>query len=259
MRGLRVAAPAARRSAHRVVDSVAGGFLGSVDAVRTDRSLVALTFDDGPDREWTPRVLDSLADHRSRATFFMLVQNARRLPGLVQRVVAEGHEVALHGADHRSLAGSSRRATKTMLDEAARELQAISGAPVTFFRPPFGDQTVASFLGVRGAGLQCVVWGVDSEDWRGGDPRDVATDVITRAAAGDIILFHDGCAGDGEWLFDRAKTVDLVLDGFERRSLCSATLSTLVTSGHAHRTVWFSRSHPNGTTLDPISTKGVPT
>ncbi|BBY19361.1 polysaccharide deacetylase family protein [Mycolicibacterium litorale] len=242
---------AVRRAAHRAVDGLAGGRFGSIDGVRTDQPLVALTFDDGPDPEWTPRVLETLARNATHATFFMLVQNARRHPHLVRRAVAEGHEVALHGPDHRSLAGARRRATRMVLGHAAHELRAISGAPVHYFRPPFGDLTPASFLAIRDAGLACVVWDLDSLDWRGGDERLVATEVVTRTVPGNIVLLHDGCAGEGRRDFDRAKALQLVLDGFRRRSLHSTTLSALFASGNTHRTVWFSRSHVS-------SPKGVP-
>jgi len=243
MNRLRSLKPAIQRAAHRAVDASAGGRLGSIDSVRTDQPLVALTFDDGPDREWTPRVLDVLADCRARATFFMLVQNARRMPDLVHRVVADGHEVGLHGVDHRSLAGSPRRSTRLLLDEAALELGAISSTPVKYFRPPFGEQTIASFLGVHDASLECVVWDLDSLDWRGGEELRVATDVVTQTAPGNIVLLHDGCAGDGQRNFDRATTVQLVLEGLQRRSLHSTTLSSLFASGKAHRTLWISGSH----------------
>ena len=85
--------------------------------------MIALTFDDGPDPEWTPRILDILAGQQSHGTFFMLVENARAFPELVRRVVAEGHEVGLHGLNHRNLIGGSRRSTRRLLEGAASELQ----------------------------------------------------------------------------------------------------------------------------------------
>ena len=157
----------ARDVAKRTADVLAGTRLGSIQSVQTDQPLVALTFDDGPDQEWTPAILDILARSQSHATFFMLVDSALRLPELVRRVVAEGHQVALHGLDHRRLAGGSRKSTRVLLDSAVIQLATISGAPVTYFRPPFGAQTVGSFLGARDTGLETVVYDVDSFDWSG--------------------------------------------------------------------------------------------
>jgi peptidoglycan/xylan/chitin deacetylase (PgdA/CDA1 family) len=230
-----------RRVAHRAVDVLVGARLGSIVRVKTTEPVVAMTFDDGPDREWTPRIVDILASQRAFATFFMLLESARRHPELVRRVVAGGHEVGLHGVDHRSLAGRSRRSTRSLLDAAAVELATISGAPVRYFRPPFGAQTIASFLGARDAGLECVVWDVDSHDWRGGDERYTATQVVAQAVPGSIVLLHDGLAGDAQRGFDRARHVQLVVDGLRRRSLRSTTFSDMLACGKAWRTVWLRR------------------
>jgi peptidoglycan/xylan/chitin deacetylase (PgdA/CDA1 family)/glycosyltransferase involved in cell wall biosynthesis len=231
-----------RRIAHRAVDTLVGPRWGSIRNVRTDRRLVALTFDDGPDGEWTPRILDILAEHQARATFFMLVENARRLPELVHRVVAEGHEVGLHGFDHRSLAGGSRRSTRRLLEAAAAELETISGVPVNYFRPPFGAQTVGSLLGERDAGLETVMWELDSLDWSGLEEWKVASEVVDRTEPGSIILLHDTLAEDPECSFNRARTVQLVVDGLQRRSLHSTTISELLASGEVRRAAYFSLS-----------------
>jgi peptidoglycan/xylan/chitin deacetylase (PgdA/CDA1 family) len=228
-----------RRAAYRALDTLAGARWGPVGNVRTHQPLVALTFDDGPDPRWTPQILDILAEQRSCATFFILVENARRFPELVRRVIAEGHEVGLHGIDHRTLAGGSRRSTRLLLDAAAAELAAISGVPVKYFRPPFGAQTVSTFLGERDAGLETVMWDVDSFDWRGLDERKVASDVVDRAEPGSIVLLHDTLADDPGCAFDRARTVQLVVDGLQRRSLRSTTISALMASGTVRRAAHF--------------------
>ena len=231
-----------QRAAHSAVDAVVGNRWGSIRSVRTYQPLVALTFDDGPCSEWTPKILDILAHYRSHATFFMLVENARRLPGLVHRVVAEGHEIGLHGFDHRRLAGGSRRSTRRMLAAAASELATISGQPVKYFRPPFGAQTVGSFLGERDAGLETVMWDLDSFDWSGLGEREVASEVIDRTEPGSIVLLHDTLADDPGCSFDRAVAAELIVDGLQRRTLQSTTVSGLLESGQVRRAAYFSLS-----------------
>ncbi|MGW6564845.1 polysaccharide deacetylase family protein [Streptomyces sp. NPDC054975] len=245
----RVLGPRGRRAARHAVDAVAGPWLGSIGRVRTNLPYIAVTFDDGPDRTWTPRVLDVLTDNACHATFFMLLYNARPHPDLVRRVVAEGHEIALHGPDHQSLVPLSRQAVRTRLESAASELAAIAGAPVRLFRPPFGAQTLRSYLGVRGAGLECVVWDLDSLDWCGGSERDVADGVIAHATQGDIVLAHDGRAGIDEGggptpPFDRARMTELLIGGLAQRGLRGVTVSDLLAVGDVHRTVWFSHYVP---------------
>ncbi|MFI6439227.1 polysaccharide deacetylase family protein [Streptomyces sp. NPDC050759] len=245
----RIMGPRGSRTARQAVDALAGPWLGSIRRVRTDLPYVAVAFDDGPDPVWTPQVLDVLADRACQATFFMLLNNARPNPELVRRVVAEGHEVALHGADHRSLVHLSRQAVRARLESAASELAAIAGTPVKLFRPPFGAQTVRSYLGVRDVGLDCVVWDLDTYDWCGGDEQDVADGVVTRADEGAIVLAHDGGADIDEGCgteppFDRARMAELLIGGLARRGLHNITVSDLLAAGDAHRTVWFSHYIP---------------
>ena len=87
----------------RLVERLLRPFCGSIVAVRTAEKLIALTFDDGPDPEWTPPVLDALARHGMRATFFVVGERAERHPELVARILAEGHETGSHSWDHPSL------------------------------------------------------------------------------------------------------------------------------------------------------------
>lgn len=230
--------------ARRCVDRMAGRRLGTVRRVHTDMPVLALSFDDGPDPTQTPRVLDVLAAHEGRATFFMLLARARRHPALVAEVAAQGHEVALHGVDHRSLAGQPRRAVASVLGSAAAELATIAGRRVELFRPTYGAQSIGSYLGARAAGLACVTWDVDSQDWRGDDVHSVSSTVIEAARPGSIVLLHDGLAGMTTRArpgFDRPRNTAFVLEGLEQRGLNSTTVSVLLTLGAADRAAWFGR------------------
>lgn len=235
-----------RRAAYRTVDTLVGAHWGPVGSVRTDQPAVALTFDDGPDPRWTPHILDILGQCSFRASFFILVENARRYPELVHRIVEEGHEVCLHGIDHRRLSGGSRQSTRLLLNAAAAELAEIAGRPVRYFRPPYGAQTVSTFLGERDAGLETVMWDVDSFDWSGLEETEVASGVITRVAPGSIVLLHDILSDDPQCRFDRAESLQLVVDGLARRSLRSTTLSDLMELGTVRRAAHFPLSIRSG-------------
>lgn len=162
--------------------------LGSIVRVATREPAIALTFDDGPHPEDTPRVLDVLERHGARGTFFMVGKNAHRYPEVVARAAAAGHTVANHSWDHssfRRIDGTYRRAQIRWCAEAL----APHGAKL--FRPPYGEQSVASRLDALRSGHR-VIWGdVIAEDWRD-DPADVLLKrVMRRLRRGSIALFHD--------------------------------------------------------------------
>jgi peptidoglycan/xylan/chitin deacetylase (PgdA/CDA1 family) len=229
-----------QRLTQRAADALLATRLGSIRSVRTDEPMVALTFDDGPDPQWTPAILDILAGKQMHATFFMLLENARAMPEIVRRAVAEGHEVGLHGVDHRSLIGGSRSSTRCLLEGAAAELAEIAGMPVIYFRPPYNAQTIATYLGARDAGLDTVYCDLDSLDWSGLEEEQVAAGVVVRAAPGNIVLLHDRLADDPQCAFNRSKTLQRLVDGLDRRSLRSTTLTRLMAAGKTSRTALFS-------------------
>lgn len=162
--------------------------LGSVIRVATREPAIALTFDDGPHPEDTPRVLEALERHGARGTFFMVGKSARRHPEVVARAAAAGHTVANHSWDHPSFRRIDGRYRRAQIRWCAEAL-APHGAKL--FRPPYGEQSVASRLDVFRAGHR-VIWGdVIAEDWRD-DPAEVLVKrVMRRLRRGSIALFHD--------------------------------------------------------------------
>ncbi|HSF42943.1 MAG TPA: polysaccharide deacetylase family protein [Thermoanaerobaculia bacterium] len=162
--------------------------LGSVIRVATREPAIALTFDDGPHPEDTPRVLEALERHGARGTFFMVGKSAHRYPEVVARAAAAGHTVANHSWDHPSFRRIDGRYRRAQIRWCAEAL-APHGAKL--FRPPFGEQSVASRLDALGSGHR-VIWGdVIAEDWRD-DPADVLVQrVMRRLRRGSIALFHD--------------------------------------------------------------------
>lgn len=179
----------------------------------------ALTYDDGPDPAHTPALLDLLADRGVHATFFVLAAAAVRHPEVLRRIVAEGHELALHGHDHTRLtrlpAGEAVRRVVAARDAVA----SLSGVRPRLFRPPYGAHSPAMLRGWRRHGLDVVIWSGWASDWQ----DDPAALIAERAAAavhpGGILLLHDTRAdpdtlGPGERMptFDRAEATALLLD-----------------------------------------------
>jgi peptidoglycan-N-acetylglucosamine deacetylase len=152
---------------------------------------LALTFDDGPDPAWTPRVLDVLGASGVRATFFFIGERAQRAPALVRRLADEGHEIANHSWSHRSLWLCGPRATAREIRQAHDRLADLAGAPPRHFRPPWGMVNVAMFSCLREVGERCVFWSIQPEGQRPAAAARQVDYVLGRATPGAIVDLHD--------------------------------------------------------------------
>ncbi len=163
---------------------------------------VALTFDDGPDPVSTPRFLAVLAQYRVRATFFMLGSMLQRAPVLASEVVAAGHELGVHGFEHRMLLGRSPRATFHDVARARDLVGQITGSAPRFYRPPYGVLTVAALHTTNALSLQPVLWTSWGKDWTThATPESVRRKVTRGPLAGSTILLHDSdcTSAPGAW------------------------------------------------------------
>jgi peptidoglycan-N-acetylglucosamine deacetylase len=159
----------------------------------------ALTFDDGPVPASTPAFLDALDRHGWRATFFMLGEEVRRAPGLAAEVAAAGHEVAVHGDDHRSLLRREPLATLDGLRRAREVVAEATGTPPRWFRPPYGVLTGAALLGAARLGLRPVLWTAWGRDWLAtATPASILADLGAGRLDGGTLLLHD-YAASGSW------------------------------------------------------------
>jgi peptidoglycan/xylan/chitin deacetylase (PgdA/CDA1 family) len=163
---------------------------------------VALTFDDGPDPDSTPQVLDTLDALKWRATFFCLGRQAGRHPGLVGEIVARGHEVGVHGEDHRSHLRRSALSVVRDVRAARDRLEQIIGGPVTWFRPPYGAVAAPTLVAARSTGLRLVLWTTWGQDWKpGATGESVAAQVDRTWVDGPTVLLHDSdvTSAPGSW------------------------------------------------------------
>jgi len=218
--------------------------LGSVLRASDSPDLIALTFDDGPDPEVTPRILDVLEAHGARATFFLLTNRAASSPDLVERLVRAGHEPALHGVDHHNLTRLPLPEVFRRLRHGRQELERISSTPIRYFRPPYGAQGLGTFFLTRALGLQVVLWSVDPQDWKDQQLDALVATTTSKAGQGDIVLLHDGYEPNPDHpspppTYDRAAALDSVLGHLERSGIRAVTVSELLSAGGARLRPWF--------------------
>jgi peptidoglycan-N-acetylglucosamine deacetylase len=198
---------------------------------------VALTFDDGPNPEWTPKILDVLKEKGVRATFFIIGENGAANPRLVQRILAEGHVLGNHTFTHPNLGETPDRVAGIELNATQRLIEALTGHSTRLFRPPyFGDaepstaDEIAPMQVAERMGYLTVGMKIDTEDWQAKvTPDDMVKKVVAQATEpdpekrGQVILMHDS---GGE----RSRTVAAlprIIDALRERGIDFATVSEL--------------------------------
>lgn len=187
-------------------------------ALPLEGKYIAITFDDGPRRDTTTRLLDGLRERGASATFFLVGRQIAGHEDLVRRMKAEGHQVGNHTWSHVKLQGAAPATIACELDKTDALLQKILGAGSYWVRPPYGliceeEKKLIS--------VPMVHWSVDPMDWDLLNTGKVVHAVLSRAKAGDIILLHDSCPTSVEAAF-------VVIDTLQARGYCFVTVEELL-------------------------------
>ncbi len=159
---------------------------------------LALTFDDGPNPAWTPRLLDILATHDVRATFFLVGRYAETEPDLVRRIAAAGHLIGNHSWSHPNLALAPTLRVTEELQRTSKTLEHITGVPVRYFRPPFGGRRPHVLDTARVLGMMPVMWNAITTDWSEPSADRIAKklkrkiDNLEQDGWATNIVLHDG-------------------------------------------------------------------
>ena len=154
--------------------------------------LLALTYDDGPNERHTPQLLDLLAEHAARATFFLIGRYVTQRPDLVRRIRQEGHAIGNHTYNHPLLTFASKARLLRELDDTDKAIADAAGPHDGLFRPPFGGRRPGTFSAVRERGMTPVMWTVTCFDWNARSADPIERRAVSGIRGGDIILLHDG-------------------------------------------------------------------
>ncbi len=195
-----------------------------------DRPRVALTFDDGPDPEVTPSILDTLEAAGARATFFAIGRQLEKHRDIGVRALREGHELGNHSWMHsyfQNFYGTDHQ--QSDVERSTRLIQELSGSDAEpLYRPPVGLKSPALARVAHARNLKVVAWSLHSRDTFTSDPKATAERVLGRIAPGDIVLMHDGHERDGKHRRLAAAALPLILSGLKERGLSPVTVSELL-------------------------------
>ena len=209
--------------------------------VHVDGPYIAMTFDDGPSEKLTPQLLDLLAAHHIKATFFVIGQNAAEHPEIVARAAREGHEIGNHSWAHPNFGKMSDDVIRRELRKTDDVIRSATGARPTLLRPPYGSIRARQKKWINEEfGYKIILWDVDPLDWKRPGPAAVCNRILKATRPGSIVLSHDIHPG----------TIDAMpatLDQLEVKGFQFVTVSQLL-----------ARAVPEKPKLQPSASKTAP-
>ena len=157
--------------------------------INLDKPMIALTFDDGPNPKYTPKLLDLLYQNQVHATFFLIGKNVKGNELLIKEMASSGHEIENHTFSHPELTTLDKYNIELEVSGVEKELKKILPDYSTdYVRPPYGKYTEEVESSIL---YPLVLWTIDSEDWKYDNSGDIYNNVINNVKDGDIIVFHD--------------------------------------------------------------------
>lgn len=155
------------------------------------KKLVALTFDDGPDPDNTPRILDALDKYDAKATFFNLANNVRQYPDITQQIIDEGHELGNHSISHANLNAVKKEKAASEINDSKQIIEEVTGNEPSLFRPPYGNYEDDTENMIHNSNQEIIMWSVDTQDWNSQNSNAIYGTVKANVVPGSIVLMHD--------------------------------------------------------------------
>jgi len=194
--------------------------------IRRRAMEVALTFDDGPDLQWTPRVLDILAHYQMKATFFCVGQMVKYYPKVLERMASEGHVIGNHSWDHPYFTKIPLTAVAEQIERTSEQIESVVGLWPRLVRPPYGAVNEDVIWTIGAAGNEIILWDVDSWDWKGLSGPQVARNILGHVSSGSVVLQH--CAGGTkDTLKGSGDALPYVIEVLNEQNYTFATISEM--------------------------------
>lgn len=195
-----------------------------ITKVKTDKKVVALTFDDGPYPKYTPQILDLLSQYQAKATFFVIGWRVKTYPDLIQREASEGHELGNHTFTHENFERMSTEQLRMEIKKSQEAIFHVTGKRPRLFRPPGGYLSANVKIAAKKENLRIANWSWDEDtrDWSRPGVQKIVNKVMTNLHPGDIILFHDRTS-------QTVQALKGILPELAKRGYRSVTISELIT------------------------------
>jgi peptidoglycan-N-acetylglucosamine deacetylase len=197
-----------------------------------DENVVAITFDDGPNPNFTPQLLDVLKTKGVKATFFVVGLHVKKYPEIAKRIVDEGHNIGNHTYTHKEMAPSTRRMVLAQVNKTAQVISKVTGVKTNLFRPPRGIYSSAvRRLLVDEKKYRIILWSVSSLDWRGLSAEKIDRRVMRYVKPGAILLFHDSGAlvrREGASRENTVEALPLVIDSLVAKGYKIVTITEML-------------------------------
>src|SRR5260370_3844474 len=191
-------------------------------SVHVDGPYIAMSFDDGPSATLTPKLLDIVAAHKIKATFFVIGENVAEHPEIVARAAREGHEIGNHSWSHPNFGKMSDDGVRGQLQRTDEAIKDAIGARPTLLRPPYGSITARQKRWIHNEfGYQIILWDVDPYDWKRPGPSVVRNRILKETRPGSIVLSHDIHPGTIE-------AMPSTFDALEAKGFIFMTVSELI-------------------------------
>lgn len=201
-----------------------------------DRKLIALTFDDGPDGNYTPRVLDILKEHGVHGTFFLVGPQVDRYPDTAKRILDEGHSIGNHTWSHQDVTKLTVKEVSEQIDKTQQAIADVTDFTPVLMRAPYGAISDTLIDALHGRGMSHVYWTIDTRDWAGTSVAEMQKNVLKHATPGAIVLMHS-FGGRKNALEHTLALLPLIIDELSAQGYELVTVDEMIEAGQASAAV----------------------